>query len=57
MPRIPEPEIERIKRHTDLAALVRARGVELHKHGSKDFSEFLLPEPRTLFTSSLPQND
>ena len=38
MARIPEADIERIKRETDLAALVRARGVELHKHGSKDFS-------------------
>jgi len=38
MPRIPDAEIDRIKRETDLAALVRARGVELHKHGSKDFS-------------------
>ncbi len=36
MPRIPEPEIERIKRETDLAALVRSRGVELAKHGTKD---------------------
>ena len=31
MPRIPETEIERIKRQTDLAALVRARGVELDR--------------------------
>jgi len=38
MPRIPETEIDRIKRETDLAALVRSRGVELHKHGSKDFA-------------------
>jgi len=38
MPRIPEPEIERIKRHTDLAALIRARGVELRPHGSKDLA-------------------
>ena len=29
MPRIPEAEIDRIKRPTDLAALVRSRGVEL----------------------------
>jgi DNA primase catalytic core len=36
MPRIPESEIERIKRETDLAALVRSRGVELRTHGSKD---------------------
>jgi DNA primase len=33
MPRIPDTEIDRIKRETDLAALVRARGVELKKHG------------------------
>ena len=38
MPRIPEAEIERLKRQTDLAALVRARGVELHQHGSKDLA-------------------
>ena len=38
MPRIPEAEIDLIKRQTDLAALVRARGVELHKHGSKDLA-------------------
>jgi DNA primase len=36
MARIPESEIERIKRGTDLAALVRSRGVELRPHGSKD---------------------
>jgi DNA primase len=36
MARIPEGEIERIKQTTDLAALVRSRGVELKKHGSKD---------------------
>ena len=36
MPRIPEQEIERIKREADLAALVRSRGVELTKHGTKD---------------------
>ncbi|MFZ4396840.1 MAG: CHC2 zinc finger domain-containing protein, partial [Kiritimatiellia bacterium] len=38
MPRITESEIERIQRETDLTALVRARGVELHKHGSKDLA-------------------
>lgn len=38
MPRIPDDEIERIKRETDLAALVRSRGVELQKHGSKDLA-------------------
>lgn len=36
MPRIPETELERIKSTTDLAALIRARGVELKKHGTKD---------------------
>jgi len=34
MPRIPDTEIDRIKRETDLAALVRSRGVELKKHGT-----------------------
>jgi len=38
MPRIPETEIDRIKQQTDMVALVRSRGVELHKHGSKDFA-------------------
>ena len=38
MARIPETEIERIKQHTDLAALVRARGVELSQHGTKDLA-------------------
>lgn len=36
MSRIPDAEIDRLKRETDLAALVRSRGVELVKHGSKD---------------------
>jgi DNA primase catalytic core len=36
MPRIPEEEIERVKRSVDLAALVRSRGVELRRHGAKD---------------------
>jgi len=36
MPRIPESEIERIKKETDLAALVRSRGVELKKHGERN---------------------
>src|SRR5262249_53184264 len=35
--RIPEADIERIKRETDLLALVQSRGVELKKHGSKDW--------------------
>jgi DNA primase len=33
MGRIPEDELERIKRETDLVALVRARGIELKPHG------------------------
>ena len=37
MPRIPEPEIERVKHQTDLLALVRSRGIELKKHGSRDW--------------------
>jgi len=36
MPRIPESEIERIKKETDLTALVRSRGVELKKHGERN---------------------
>ena len=36
MARIPEEAIDRIKQQTDLAALVRSRGVDLKKHGSKD---------------------
>jgi DNA primase len=38
MPRIPEEAIERVKEETDLAAVVRSRGIELHRHGSKDFA-------------------
>lgn len=34
MPRIPDTEIDRIKRETDLAALVRSRGVDLKPHGT-----------------------
>ncbi len=34
MPRIPEAELEAIKRGTDLAALVRAKGIELRPHGT-----------------------
>jgi DNA primase catalytic core len=37
MARIPEHEIERIKQTTDLLALVRSRGVELKKHGGRDW--------------------
>jgi len=36
MARIPDDEIARLKRDTDLAALVRSRGIELRKHGAKD---------------------
>ncbi len=36
MPRIPDEEIDRLKRSVDLAALVRSRGIELAKHGVKD---------------------
>ncbi len=35
--RIPEADIERVKRSTDLRALVQSRGIELKKHGSKDW--------------------
>jgi DNA primase catalytic core len=35
--RIPETDIERVKRETDLQALVQSRGVELKKHGAKDW--------------------
>ena len=34
MARIPEEELEQIKRETDLVALVRSRGIELRQHGS-----------------------
>jgi DNA primase len=37
MPRIAETDIERVKKETDVLALVRSRGIELHKHGSKDW--------------------
>jgi DNA primase len=37
MPRIPEADLDRVKHATDLLALVRSRGVELKKHGSKDW--------------------
>lgn len=33
MPMIPEDEIERIKKETDLAAVIRSRGVELKPAG------------------------
>jgi DNA primase catalytic core len=34
MPRIPDEFIERIKQETDLAAVIRARGIALEKHGT-----------------------
>jgi len=37
MARIPDIEIDRIKRETDLVTLARSRGIEMKKHGSKDF--------------------
>jgi DNA primase len=36
--RIPGEEVERIKREADLTALVRSRGIELRKHGSRDWA-------------------
>ena len=36
MPRIPDAEIDRLKREIDLAALVRSRGIDLARHGGKD---------------------
>ncbi len=33
MPRIPEEEIERVKRETDLVALIQSRGVKLKQQG------------------------
>lgn len=38
MARIPDKQIERVKRETDLLALVRSRGIELVRHGAKDFA-------------------
>ena len=38
MAKIPEAELARLKRDTDLAALVRSRGIELKKHGSRDLA-------------------
>ncbi len=34
MPRIPQAELDRLKKDTDLAALVRSRGIELSRHGA-----------------------
>jgi DNA primase len=38
MPRIPDDDLDGLRRNTDLAALVRAHGVELKKHGSRDLA-------------------
>ena len=38
MARIPEEELERLKREVDLVALVRSKGIELKPHGSKDLA-------------------
>lgn len=38
MARIPEEELERLKREIDLAALVRSKGIELKPHGGKDLA-------------------
>jgi len=35
--RIPEADLDQVKRQTDLLALVRSRGIELARHGTKDF--------------------
>lgn len=35
--RIPEGDLDRVKRQTDLVALVRSRGIELTQHGTKDW--------------------
>ena len=48
--RIPEADIERVKRETNLAALVRSRGVELRKHGPKTG----LAAARSTRTASIP---
>ncbi|MCH6259251.1 CHC2 zinc finger domain-containing protein [Puniceicoccaceae bacterium K14] len=36
MPRIPDEDLDWIKRNVDLAALVRSKNIELKHHGSKD---------------------
>jgi DNA primase catalytic core len=35
--RIPEADLGQVKRQTDLVALVQSRGIELARHGTKDF--------------------
>ena len=41
--RIPDTEIDRVKEQTDLAALVRSRGIDLQKHGSNGHLVGLCP--------------
>ncbi len=36
MPRIPQPDLDRLKADLDLAALIRAKGIELKPHGTAD---------------------
>ncbi len=36
MPRIPDEELEQLKREVDLASLARSKNIELKPHGSKD---------------------
>lgn len=38
MARIPQSEVERIKAGVDLVALIRSKGIELKRHGSKDLA-------------------
>jgi len=38
MARIPDSELDELKRSTDLAALVRSKGIELKPHGGKDLA-------------------
>ena len=35
--RIPEADLDQVKRETDLLALVQSRGLKSKKHGTKDF--------------------
>ena len=39
MARIPDDELERLKRETDLVALVQGAGVALRRHGGTDVTE------------------
>jgi hypothetical protein len=38
MPRVPEKEVERIRHQTDIVALVRSRGIDLRRHGRREFA-------------------